>query len=107
MGPAQDNKPATAAKSIGQVVDVAGIGGVARDADQVGGGVEIDGVVVFIDQGNPVRPGNEAGQVGHGELSEVVELATSKGFDEAVLGGDQQDLHRRALLYRSGYRSAH
>ena len=41
MGPAQDNEPATAAKSIGQVVDVAGVGGVARDSNQVGSGVEI------------------------------------------------------------------
>jgi hypothetical protein len=106
MGPAQNNEPATAAKSIGQVVDVAGVGGVARDADQVGRGVEIDGLVIFIDPGNPVRPANEAGQVGHGELSEAVALATSEGFDEAVLGGDQQDPHRLVPLDRSGHRSA-
>jgi len=101
MGPAQDNERATAAKSISQVVDVAGVGGVARDRDQVGRGVEIDGLVVFIDQVNPVGPANEAGQVGHGELSEVVELASSEGFDEAVLGGDQQDPHRLVSLDRT------
>src|ERR1700722_833822 len=94
MGPAQDNEPATAAKRIGQVIDVAGVGGIARDSDKVGRGVEIDGLVVFIDQSYPVGPANEASQVRHGELSEVVKLATSEGFDEAVLGGDQQDPHR-------------
>src|SRR4051794_8597720 len=90
MGPAQDNEPTAAAKRIGQLVDVAGVRGVARDADQVGGGVEIDELVVFIDQVNPVRLADEAGQVGHSELGEVVELASSEGLDEAILGGDQQ-----------------
>ncbi len=48
MRPAEHNEPAAPAKSIGQVIDVAGVRGVARDSDQVGGGVEIDGLVVFI-----------------------------------------------------------
>src|SRR5260370_41178648 len=40
-------------------------------------------------------------------MSEVVELATAEGFEEAVLGGDQQDPHRLVPLDRSGHRSAH
>ena len=43
-------------ENIGQVINVAGVGGVAGDSDQVGRGVEIDGLVVFIDQCDPVGP---------------------------------------------------
>ena len=93
MGPAEDNEPATPAKRIGQVVDVAGVGSVARDPDQVSGRVNIDGLVVFINQRHPVGTANESGQVGHGELNEVVELASPESFDKAVLGSDQQDPH--------------
>jgi hypothetical protein len=48
-----------------------------------------------------VRPAHEASQVGHGEVGEVVELASAEGLDEAVLGGDQQNSHRRVPLDRN------
>ena len=89
MGPAQYYEPAATTKRICQPVNMAGIGGVTGDADQVGRGVEVDVLIVFIDQGNMMGRADEAGQVRHGELREVIELASSKGLDEAVFGSDQ------------------
>jgi len=93
VGAAEDDQTPAPAKGVGQRIDVVGVGRIAGDADQVGGGVEIDALVVLIDYRDPVGRSNEAGEVGHRQLDEVVELTAAERFDEAILGSDEQDAH--------------
>jgi hypothetical protein len=92
----EHHDPPPRPEGVRHPIDVAGVWRVARDADQIHGGVEVDPLRVLVNERHGVRQADKRRQMRHRELGEVVELPTSECPDEGILWRDGQNPHRLA-----------
>ncbi len=93
---------------LGDLIAMRGIRRIDRDGHQINRALVSNALVVLIQQRYPVfRLINEARQVGHRDLSEIVELPPAKAIDLLVFGRDQQDCFCAVLCLHRSKRSQH